>query len=552
MRMPRGRNLVILALVLVVILAAIVVLVLISRQSETTDLFSSQLDKVDMLIQEGKQDNALRKLSRLRNKAVTVRDFLSIAKREMNLQAPESALTTLESGSLSFPVNQELNALTVYILMNLHRYQEAEQKSNSLLSGSWKSLAAAAALSASVDPLTVSSAIYRAAAESTGYPFYYRNAIVTAACSGDLGQAFMLFKEWRYRLPDDVLLGIYLSFDNRQWTFLLELAESELRYDTRVFLAAAHAAYLLRETSRAISLWDTIIQHDTEDVLALYNRAFTSDDFALKKSLLQKALNLNPGFWPALNQYISLFFAHGNSPESLSPVTAYLKEIGWETLEMERRRGYARITDEEILSAIEKALVSATSQEIGRIQIEALRFPLGKGSETLRTAGKIWNLLERYPTDPDILEYGLWYFLVSGDPDTAAFLFGRLLSYSSSRPWVTDFYDGILLTLQGRYEDALSRFASLASDSRNAWRALANSARIYQIQGNTSAAIDSFSLAAELASENHSKSILYYEAARIIADAREQQRAAVIAGYAVELDPENYKAVSLVKELNFR
>jgi len=550
--MPRGRYPAILALALVVGLTALVVYIRIGRQFDTPEQFSAQLNRVDLLISEGRQETALNRLASLRKRAVSVRDFLSIAKRELALQASKSALATLDLGSQTFPVNQEMAALATYILMDLDRYQEAADRSSFLLSGSWSAIAAAAALSTSVDPLTVSSAVYRAAAEVTGYPFYYRNAIVTAARKGELAQALLHFKEWRYRLPDDVLLGVILAYDNKQWQYLLELAEFEARYLTRIYLAAAHAAYLLGDIPRAISLWDTIILNDPEQVLALYNRAYISEDFALKKASLQKALNLNPSFWPALNQYISLFLTYTDSSEAFSPVTARLKEMGWETLEMERRRGYARITEQEIVAAIQAAVVSGTGDGAGRVQIEALRFSLSQGNDRLRTIGKIWQLLEKYPSDPDILEYAVWFFLESADPDAAAFLLDRLDSLSVSRPWVSDFYHGIFYTLQGKFKDARLRFDSVASDHRNAWRALANSARIYQIQGNTSAAIETFSLATELTPEPSIKSLLFYEVAHILAEARERQRATVIAGYAVELDPENYKAVSLLRELENR
>ena len=62
-------------------------------------------------------------------------------------------------------------------------------------------------------------------------------------------------------------------------------------------------------------------------------------------------------------------------------------------------------------------------------------------------------------------------------------------------------------------------------------------------------AIEDFSLAADIAESDATKSVLHYQAARILYLMRQTDRASSILGYAIQLDSENYQARQLLDEL---
>ena len=92
-------------------------------------------------------------------------------------------------------------------------------------------------------------------------------------------------------------------------------------------------------------------------------------------------------------------------------------------------------------------------------------------------------------------------------------------------------------------------YSLCADDAYFVWPALANRAIVRERLKKYPEAIEDFSLAADIAESDATKSVLHYQAARILYLMRQTDRASSILGYAIQLDSENYQARQLLDEL---
>ena len=106
--------------------------------------FLTRLDRIDVLVRAGDTRDALRELVRLRKKAVSAGQWLSLVKRELQLDAPAQSVDTLAEALIGLPANESLAAVMTDTLVGLGRYEEALDYADILLLSPYMAVAARA------------------------------------------------------------------------------------------------------------------------------------------------------------------------------------------------------------------------------------------------------------------------------------------------------------------------------------------------------------------------------------------------------------------------
>ena len=103
--------------------------------------------------------------------------------------------------------------------------------------------------------------------------------------------------------------------------------------------------------------------------------------------------------------------------------------------------------------------------------------------------------------------------------------------------------------MSGDFENAVSSFAASAQIPAYAYASTVNSAYMYYMSGKTEEAVNAYSLSASMTQDKKRQSMLHYEIASIFYERKAYDRAISVLGYAMELNPKNYQAASLLKKL---
>ncbi len=567
MKKKRGElyRILIAALLCIVVLAASVSL-FVYTTGDQSDRFTALLHRADELASSGDTARAQKLLLQSRRKARTVTDFLSLAKRERLLGAEMQLIDTLRKGISLFSFSPELSAFLSLVLQDANRASEAKELIPYLTTGEWASIAAVTALMSATSPLQVDPDLYLSAGESTGFPFFFRDGIVLHALAGNTALALRHFNTYRSYFQRDDLLGAFLAYDTGQYQLAVDYAGNTAFSGPESLLLSADASYLDKHTDRARDFWTAAVdQYPQFSARPYFNLSVTGENYTESRLLLEKALFLFPDYYPVIALYVALAEQAAErvgSSSQFSKVEMELQSAGFHTLRMIEKEANDPVSLEKARAVLIRARERQTSAAgisddpslDSRLAIEILRFQDRRQSDRLRTAGDIWKLLESYPGDELVRSYALWFFARTGSWDICFSLLETFLveSQTDSNTVMLSFYKGLQMASVGDLALAAESFGSVANDTRNAWRALANIARITQKQGDLPSAIEKFALAAQLAFDSADKSVLQYECGRLLASTRQYERARSLLGYAVELDPSNYRAAILLRELTFQ
>jgi tetratricopeptide (TPR) repeat protein len=177
------------------------------------------------------------------------------------------------------------------------------------------------------------------------------------------------------------------------------------------------------------------------------------------------------------------------------------------------------------------------------LKIEDLRYGLGEKGDTVRSTAGMWRLLEAYGENPVLYRYATWFFAVTGDLDMA-------FSVNGSNPAGPDpFFLGLEAACAGKSTEGEEAFSKVASSETDSWAALGNIARLSAKAGDYGKAEESATLAAELAPDNRVKSRLLGDSGEYLVALNAPDRARKVLGYALELDPDNYRARTKLRSL---
>lgn len=509
--------------------------------------FSESLARIDREIADGNGCAAAKSLVRLRKHATSSGNWLSIAKRERSLGDMRAAEKTLSEGLTRIPSSAELAAVMADTLILGGNVEKARDYASSLGSTAYAPLRSWLDITVTTrtDPFAVDGTSWKAAAEATGLPFFARNGVVACAMNGNLSLACETALANTLEMADEPLFRATLYYDAGFDERVLEMLSPEDPAITSFesLSLMADAAWSLGNSPVARALWFRIADSNSgTSSLALYDLAATAPDFADEKAGLETLLTVYPDFYPAVVRYVRNVPRTPDSPV-FDAIESELDEAGFRSQDMERKLADRRVTRERARQVLDSALLYTKNAVNTRLLIEDVRLDWFTGGDSAKSTARVWNLLERYPNDRDLKAWAMWFFSAVGDVDTA------IAINAGSDDGTGTFYEGLSRALAGDLDGAEDMFARCANDEANDWRALANIARIRERREDYPAAIESYSLAAGMADDAREASVLHYEAARLLAKQRSIARAVSILGYALELDPANYRADALLRSL---
>ncbi len=544
-------------------LALIAGILLIASCSRRADSFSAGLARVDALAAEGRAGRALREIKRLESRASSSTDWLSLARRAADLGRLDRAIDTVRAGLNRMPANVELSAAQAGLLVEAGRLSDALPFASILSGTAYASIAAEAEIRLVGERVPMSDGFaatperaraFREAWLTTGRDVFLRDAAVVFAGHGDYAAALEPLEAALDRfggsVPADIAYLRELLLSDAGRDDAVDAAYPEGTAPEILLLAADRHARGGR-VGEARALWARVhAERPGFSPLPLYNLAVTEADWAEEARGLERSLALSPGFYPSLARYVRLV-PEGNPAASDDSVTRALSDAGIRSLGMEAEEGRSPVRSEEARRLIDAAAARSSGTVDSRILIERYRLAARSDPDAARVEGSIWKLLEKLPRDPLLNEYAIWSLASIGRLDAALSLLDAALAreiLDPDEPFPA-FFSGIEAATRGDHDRALERFSLVANDAANAWRALANRAAVLDRHGDRADAIDEFSRAAEMATDPRDQSRLHYRAARIMADTRQTSRARSVAGYALELDGQNYLAAQLIREL---
>lgn len=522
--------------------------------------FLDGLSNIDVQIAECRQTKALKSLKRLQKKAVNSTNYVSIVKRQLKLNSIPDALISLQTGIKNFPDSPELSALLTSILIDSGKPAEALPYCENLKDTPYASLGAEASILSDIAFNSFNSdfSLLKAAYDKTENQVFLKNAAIVLAAKGRLREASHL----RYNIPNDVApehpffwscivydLGVFDSIFGDLYFSLVyadkDGGEGKTAENARLHLMlAADAAFGQGDTERARAFWQAAADRSPESSpIVFYDLALTAPDEKERVDLLIECIDLYPGFYPVIARYAreDIALRELNSQDELA---AYLESKGFYSMKMEE----TYFTSPKMTYKPEDLLVRAmkTPDFDQRFILEEFRYnQIMDKTYASKARGKadMWKILEKYGKESIIREYAKWYFAKSGD-------FNACLSVSEiGKRYEDSFYAGINSALSGDFENAVSSFAASAQVPAYAYASTVNSAYMYYMSGKTEDAVNAYSLAASMTQDKKRQSMLHYEIASIFYERKAYDRAISVLGYALELNPKNYQAASLLKKL---
>ena len=522
--------------------------------------FLDGLSNVDVQIAEGRQTKALKSLKRLQKKAVNSTNYVSIVRRQLKLNSIPDALISLQTGIKKYPDSPELSALLTSILIDSEKPAEALPYCENLKNTPYASLGAEASILSDIALNSFNSdfSLLKAAYDKTENQVFLKNAAIVLAAKGRLREASHL----RYNIPNDVApehpffwscivydLGVFDSIFGDLYFSLVyadkDGGEGKTAENARLHLMlAADAAFGQGDTERARAFWQAAADRSPESSpIVFYDLALTAPDEKERVDLLIECIDLYPDFYPVIARYVreDIALRELNSQDELA---AYLESKGFYSMKMEE----TYFTSPKMTYKPEDLLARAmkTPNFDQRFILEEFRYnQIMDKTYASKERGKadMWKILEKYGKESIIREYAKWYFAKSGD-------FNACLSVSEiGKRYEDSFYAGINSALSGDFENAVSSFAASAQIPAYAYASTVNSAYMYYMSGKTEEAVNAYSLSASMTQDKKRQSMLHYEIASIFYERKAYDRAISVLGYALELNPKNYQAASLLKKL---
>lgn len=505
--------------------------------------FPRNLQEVDALVSSGETVQALKKLAKLRPRARTSAQWLSIAKRERSLGNYDAAAETLLAAVESIPANKDLSGVLVDTLIEANRIEEACSYSRVLSDTTYQSLSAYAELlkAGKEDPFNLDPSIWKDAFHATGDQRFLLNAALLLAYAGKISEAQSLEGSAR----DNALFWAMLNFDAGFYERVFHHLPPDTASSRSLpeILLMADSAALLADISQARIFWQRLLDKDPFfSPYPYYNLAASSPLPYEAESFLESCLLFFPSYYPALARYVRSV-PEESEKTVFNALDMELAESGFISLEMQEKQRYAPLDAEKARRFLDAALAVPLSPPDSRLFIEEFKFSQGRDSDTVRSSSDMWILLEKLPHDSVLHSYALWYFASIGNYDAC---FGLNSSTVGSDGL---FYRGLEAALQGDLEEAEKAFLLSADKMENSWFILANIARIKQRKGEYEAALQWFLDAGAIVANNRLKSRIHYEAAKILLELRYVERAELELRYAIEMDASNYLSGMLLREL---
>lgn len=530
-------------------------------KTDKNELFQQKLNSIDSSIQEGNAQKALDSLRALRKKAQVPIHYLSIAKRELQLHSPVEALQSVQTGLKKYPDDPMLKAALTHTLIQEDRIEDAAAAAESLLGTSYAGIGTEALILADKAKQTYRTPVsfWQEGFRLTGEHIFLENAAAVLAHQGDIAQAAALrsriAKEEALRSPyfwsclaydignfQPVLNDLVYSLAYTDMAGLPENNPKAFEYARRHLLLAADASAGLGDMEQARGFWQMYIDRYADSSSEVfYNLAMTAPTQDEKAEILIDCISQNPGYYPAVAQYVRALSAINAAHDQKNPLDEYLQSKDFFSLEMEKNLFVSSAFTLSAEQVLEEAK-AADSDDI-RFLLEEFRYRYVQPKNYARGNGEMWKILEAHPHNPLVKSYARWYFASSGDFN-ACFGIDKTDNHDDDV-----FYDGVRRAVQGYSTAALKNFTEVENENGYKIPAAVDQAYIYDARNEPDMAVRYFSRAAELLSDNRTKSKMLYEAAQIYAKRNGIPEAISLLNQSLKLDPENHRANVLKQKL---
>ena len=537
------------------------ILIAACSKADKNELFQQKLNSIDSTIEDGNTQKALKSLSALRKKARFPVQYLSIAKRELQLHSPVQALQSMQAGLKKHPDDPMLKAALTHTLLQEDRIEDAAAIAEALLGTSYAGIGTEALIQADKIKQTYRTPVpfWQEGFRLTGEHIFLENAAAVLAHQGEIAQAAAL----RSRIAkDEALRSPYfwscLAYDMGNFQPVLDdlvysLAYADMaglpehnpkafEYARRHLLLAADASAGLGDMDQARGFWQMYVDRYADSSSEVfYNLAMTAPTQEEKAEILIDCISQNPGYYPAVAQYVRACSAIEAAHSQKNPLDEYLQSKDFYSLEMEKSLFVSSaftLSAEEVL----ESAMNADKDDI-RFELEEFRYRYVQPKNYTRGNGEMWKILEAHPHNPLVKAYARWYFASSGD-------FNACFGIDKADNHYEDaFYDGIRRAVQGYSTAALKNFAEAEAESRYRIPSAVDQAYIYDARNEPDMAIKFFSRAAELVPDKRTKSKMLYESARIYAERNGIAEAIALLNQSLKLDSENHRANVLRQKL---
>jgi len=537
------------------------ILIAACSKADKNELFQQKLNSIDSTIEDGNTQKALKSLSALRKKARFPVQYLSIAKRELQLHSPVQALQSMQTGLKKHPDDPMLKAALTHTLLQEDRIEDAAAIAEALLGTSYAGIGTEALIQADKIKQTYRTPVpfWQEGFRRTGEHIFLENAAAMLAHQGEIAQAAAL----RSRIAkDEALRSPYfwscLAYDMGNFQPVLDdlvysLAYADMaglpehnpkafEYARRHLLLAADASAGLGDMDQARGFWQMYVDRYADSSSEVfYNLAMTAPTQEEKAEILIDCISQNPGYYPAVAQYVRACSAIEAAHSQKNPLDEYLQSKDFYSLEMEKSLFVSSaftLSAEEVL----ESAMNADKDDI-RFELEEFRYRYVQPKNYTRGNGEMWKILEAHPHNPLVKAYARWYFASSGD-------FNACFGIDKADNHYEDaFYDGIRRAVQGYSTAALKNFAEAEAESRYRIPSAVDQAYIYDARNEPDMAIKFFSRAAELVPDKRTKSKMLYESARIYAERNGIAEAIALLNQSLKLDSENHRANVLRQKL---
>ena len=537
------------------------ILIAACSKADKNELFQQKLNSIDSTIENGNTQKALKSLSALRKKARFPVQYLSIAKRELQLHSPVQALQSMQAGLKKHPDDPMLKAALTHTLLQEDRIEDAAAIAEALLGTSYAGIGTEALIQADKIKQTYRTPVpfWQEGFRLTGEHIFLENAAAMLAHQGEIAQAAAL----RSRIAkDEALRSPYfwscLAYDMGNFQPVLDdlvysLAYADMaglpehnpkafEYARRHLLLAADASAGLGDMDQARGFWQMYVDRYADSSSEVfYNLAMTAPTQEEKAEILIDCISQNPGYYPAVAQYVRACSAIEAAHSQKNPLDEYLQSKDFYSLEMEKSLFVSSaftLSAEEVL----ESAMNADKDDI-RFELEEFRYRYVQPKNYTRGNGEMWKILEAHPHNPLVKAYARWYFASSGD-------FNACFGIDKADNHYEDvFYDGIRRAVQGYSTAALKNFAEAEAESRYRIPSAVDQAYIYDARNEPDMAIKFFSRAAELVPDKRTKSKMLYESARIYAERNGIAEAIALLNQSLKLDSENHRANVLRQKL---
>ena len=524
------------------------------------ELFQQNLHEIDALVQENSA-KARSRLQKLRKSALFSVQYLSIAKRELQLKLPVEALQTLHLGLKKNPDDTALLAAISHILLQENKIGDALTYAPLLKDSQYAGIAAEIFIRKDKNSNTHQTPVsfWKEGFKLTKEHRFLENAAVLLAGEGKLIEASSL----RSAIPKtEALRSPYfwscLAYDignfkpviddlfyTLAYADMIGLPENDplpFEYARRHLLLAADASAGSKDMEQARGFWQEYVDrypNAASDIF--YNLSMTSLTEEEKISALINCIRNDPGYYPAVAQYVRAWKAMREHQQESSTLTEFLQSKDFYSLEMEKKYFLSStftLSAEEVL----KNAMEFCSED-PRLMLELFRCRYADAANYQQGNGEMWKILEAVRDVPLVQSYARWYFARFGDYNACFTIEKTKNNYEDA------FYDGLRYAFDGLSTKALAAFSEAEKDEAFTCSALVNKGYIYDGRGEGELAIGCFTRAAALTEDMPLKSKMLYEAASLYAKRNGETEARSLVKESLAADPKNHRAAALYHRL---